>query len=84
MQVPGAVTQTVKTGQEFVGLAVGSGQVFDDLGLGQPGVGADGARQRRGEHQLGHLGGSVAAEIAVDLLGAGVALVGDIIDHRRE
>ena len=84
MQVPGTVAQALQTGQEFVGLAVGGGQVFDDLGLGQAGVGTHGAGQGRGEDQLGHLGGRVAAQIAVDLLGTGVAMVGDVVDHRGQ
>ena len=47
-------------------------------------MGADGARQGCGEHQLGHLGGGIASEIAVDLFGKGVAVVGDVADHRRQ
>ncbi len=47
-------------------------------------MGTHGAGKRRGEDQLGHLGGCVAPQIAVDLLGAGVAVVGDVVDHRGE
>jgi plasmid stabilization system protein ParE len=84
MEVPGAVAQTVQSGEELVGLAVGGGEVFDDLGLGEAGVGPHGPRQGRGEQQLRHLGGGVAAEVGVDLLRAGVAVVGDVVDHGRQ
>ena len=81
VQVPGAVTQAVETREEFIGLTAGGGQVFDDFGLRQAAVGTHGAGQRGREHQLGDLGGCIAAQIAVDLLRAGVAVVGDVVDH---
>lgn len=47
-------------------------------------MGADRPRQRGGQHEFGDLGGGVAAKIGVDLLGAGVAVVGDVVDHGRQ
>lgn len=45
-------------------------------------MGAYRSGERGGEDQLGDLGGGVTAEFAVDLLGASIAMVGDVVDHR--
>lgn len=49
MQIPGfvgALAQLFQGDQKFVGLAIGGGEVFDEFGLGQTGVGAHCAGQR--------------------------------------
>ena len=82
VEVPRRFAQALQGLQELVGLSLGCGQELDQLAFGKANATTDGARQA-GRQQQGHeLLRGIARQVGVDVLGDGVARVGDVARHR--